>query len=131
VLRRIELILEGRRGGNGDDDDGAANGHLMIGNLQLDTRSGRAYWKGEPVELTLSEFGMVRILALRANKDVAYRDIYDVARGHGFQSGRGAEGYRANVRSSIKRIRHKFREIDPDFDIIENYPGFGYCWRVG
>jgi two-component system response regulator ChvI len=130
VLRRIELTLEGWRGGTGDEDDASTPGQLTVGELRLDTRSGRAYWKGEPVELTLSEFGMVRILASRANNDVAYRDMYDVARGHGFQSGRGSEGYRANVRSSIKRIRHKFREIDDNFDIIENYPGFGYCWRI-
>jgi two-component system response regulator ChvI len=33
------------------------------------------------------------------------------------------------VRSFIKRIRKKFREVDPEFDHIENYPGFGYRWR--
>jgi two-component system response regulator ChvI len=33
------------------------------------------------------------------------------------------------VRTFIKRIRQKFREIDPEFDQIENYPGFGYRWR--
>ncbi|MEA2801060.1 MAG: two-component system, OmpR family, response regulator ChvI, partial [Rhodospirillaceae bacterium] len=37
--------------------------------------------------------------------------------------------YRANVRSAIKRIRNKFRALDPAFDEIENYTGFGYCWR--
>ena len=41
-------------------------------------------------------------------------------------SGRGDEGYRANVRTFIKRIRNKFRESDPRFDQIENYHGFGY-----
>ena len=40
----------------------------------------------------------------------------------------GAEGYRANVRTFIKRIRKKFRECDPEFDGIENYAGFGYRW---
>ena len=44
-------------------------------------------------------------------------------------AGYGPEGYRANVRSFIKRIRKKFRELDAEFDQIENYPGFGYRWR--
>jgi two-component system, OmpR family, response regulator ChvI len=44
-------------------------------------------------------------------------------------AGNGADGYRANVRSAIKRIRNKFRDVDPTFDKIENYAGFGYCWR--
>jgi two-component system, OmpR family, response regulator ChvI len=33
------------------------------------------------------------------------------------------------VRSAIKRIRNKFRDLDPTFDKIENYVSFGYCWR--
>ena len=43
--------------------------------------------------------------------------------------GGGADGYRGNVRSVIKRIRSKFRSLDPTFDEIENYNGFGYCWK--
>ena len=38
------------------------------------------------------------------------------------------EGYRANVRTMIKRIRQKFRNVDGEFDEIRNYPGFGYRW---
>ncbi len=26
-------------------------------------------------------------------------------------------------------IRKKFRDVDPEFDRIDNYPGFGYRWR--
>jgi two-component system response regulator ChvI len=33
------------------------------------------------------------------------------------------------VRSAIKRIRNKFRDLDPTFEEIENYSGFGYCWK--
>ncbi|PIW26831.1 MAG: DNA-binding response regulator [Rhodospirillales bacterium CG15_BIG_FIL_POST_REV_8_21_14_020_66_15] len=130
VLRRIELILGGQRGTSDDAGDALGGGDLTVGPLRLDLQSRRAYWQRKPVDLTYSEFSMVHALASRANKDVAYRDIYDVVRGRGFQAGQGSEGYRANVRSSIKRIRHKFREIDPSFDWIENYPGFGYKWRV-
>jgi two-component system response regulator ChvI len=51
--------------------------------------------------------------------------------GKGFVAGEGPEGYRANVRTFIKRIRQKFRNIDSKFEQIENYPGFGYRWREG
>ena len=44
--------------------------------------------------------------------------------------GPGAEGYRSNARTFIKRIRKKFRDSDPGFDQIENYAGFGYRWRA-
>ena len=52
-----------------------------------------------------------------------------MVRGKDFAAGYGAEGFRANVRSFIKRIRKKFREVDPEFETIDNYPGFGYRWR--
>jgi two-component system, OmpR family, response regulator ChvI len=42
---------------------------------------------------------------------------------------RGDDGYRANVRSMIKRIRIKFLDCDPNFDEIESYAGFGYRWK--
>jgi hypothetical protein len=44
-----------------------------------------------------------------------------------FIAGSGTDGFRANVRSAIKRIRNKFRACDPTFDEIENYTGFGYA----
>jgi two-component system response regulator ChvI len=50
-------------------------------------------------------------------------------RSEGFIAGAGEDGYRANVRSAIKRIRNKFRGCDPAFDEIKNYTSFGYCWR--
>jgi hypothetical protein len=60
---------------------------------------------------------------------VTYRAAYDRLRFEGFIAGSGNDGFRANVRSAIKRIRNKFRACDPAFDAIENYTGFGYCWR--
>jgi two-component system response regulator ChvI len=70
------------------------------------------------------------MLATRAGTDLTYRQIYDVVHGEGFCAGDGEAGYRVNVRSLIKRIRQKFHSIDPSFDEIENYPGFGYRWHA-
>ena len=36
---------------------------------------------------------------------------------------------RANVRHFVQKIRDKFARIDPAFDAIETYQGFGYRWR--
>jgi len=33
------------------------------------------------------------------------------------------------VTSHIKRIRRKFKQLDPDFDAIETAYGLGYRWR--
>src|SRR3546814_7940754 len=80
------------------------------------------------VDLTLTEFNIVRLLASVHESDVSYRQIYDLVRGKNFVAGYGEDGYRVNVRSFIKRIRQKFREVDDTFACIGNYPGFGYRW---
>jgi two-component system response regulator ChvI len=101
--------------------------HLACDKLLLE--SSRAYWNQVDVDLTLGEYNIVHLLASKPGHFVTYRAVYDRLRHEGFIAGEGAEGYRANVRSTIKRIRNKFRALDPTFAKIENYTGFGYCWR--
>lgn len=132
LLKRIQLIFEGAKmkaavpnAATPRTDDKA-----IFGSLVLWLESSRAFWKDRQVDLTLTEFKMVHYLATRAGKDVRYREIYDLVHGEGFVTGYGDEGYRTNVRTFIKRIRQKFREIDDTFEAIENYPGFGYRWRI-
>jgi hypothetical protein len=60
---------------------------------------------------------------------LATATLYDRLRYEGFIAGSGKDGFRANVRSAIKRTRNKFRACDSTFNEIENYNGFGYCWR--
>ncbi|MDX1485524.1 MAG: response regulator transcription factor [Alphaproteobacteria bacterium] len=129
LLRRIELILGGAKSMHEESTKNDGPDSLKLGELDLRPDSGRAYWKGQEVDLTLGEFRIVHCLASRAGQDVRYRDLYDEVHGSGFVAGEGPEGFRTNVRTFIKRIRQKFRNIDPDFNVIENYPGFGYRWR--
>lgn len=128
VLKRIRLILDGAKAPGGGGRDGGDAETLAAGPLSLKLATGRATWKGMAVDLTLTEFKMVLHLARNAGEDVPYRALYDVVRGAGFFAGNGADGFRANVRTFIKRIRQKFRDVDAAFDQIENYAGFGYRW---
>ncbi len=126
--KRIGLIMEGAKA------RGAANSNeadtLTAGNLTLKLKTSRACWRDRPVELTLTEFKIVNMMVEKAGEDVSYREIYDLVHGAGFLAGAGPEGYRANVRTFVKRIRQKFRDADPDFDMIGNYAGFGYRWKT-
>jgi two-component system, OmpR family, response regulator ChvI len=128
LLRRLQLIAEGVRPALDPDPQREISIHL--GRLELRFDTNRALWADQTVDLTLTEFKIVTLLAEKAEQDVAYREIYDLVHGKDFIAGHGAEGYRANVRTFIKRIRKKFRDVDPDFDHIENYPGFGYRWTA-
>lgn len=106
------------------------DGVVTVDALTLDLSARRARWRETEVDLTLTEFDMVALMAQRAGRDVTYRELYDLVHGQGFQSGSGSDGFRSNVRGFIKRIRRKFETVDPGFEAIENYPGFGYRWRA-
>jgi two-component system response regulator ChvI len=103
---------------------------LTVGPLELKLRTCRALWKGADVGLTLTEYKMVHLLVTNLGSHLTYREFHETLHHAGFVTGSGTDGYRANVRSSIKRIRGKFRALDPDFACIANYPSFGYRWMV-
>jgi two-component system response regulator ChvI len=139
VLKRVQLILDGAKNqasspaaaslpsaGTGEIDADT----LQAGDLALKLKTGRAQWRGSAVDLTLTEFKMVLHLVRNSGEELTYRALYDVVHGSGFFAGTGSDGYRANVRTFIKRIRRKFRDLDDTFDEIENYAGFGYRWKT-
>jgi two-component system, OmpR family, response regulator ChvI len=113
----------------GRTDRPRSGGPMKYGKLLLRPDISRACWKDVDVGLTLGEYNIVHLLASNAGRYVTYRAIYDRLHYEGFVAGSGAEGYRTNVRSALKRIRNRFRALDPTFDEIENYQGFGYCWK--
>jgi two-component system, OmpR family, response regulator ChvI len=128
LLKRLQLIAEGGR--PVADPARVPTPALRLGRLLLRFDTNRALWAERTVDLTLTEFKILTLLAENTGQDVGYRQIYDLVHGKDFVAGHGAEGYRANVRTFIKRIRKKFRDVDPGFDHIENYAGFGYRWSA-
>jgi len=128
LLKRLQLIAEGGR--SVPEPEPVRAPSFCRGQLMLRSDTNRALWADRVVDLTLTEFRIVTLLAERAGRDVGYREIYDLVHGKDFVAGQGSEGYRANVRTFIKRIRKKFRDVDPDFDHIENYASFGYRWTA-
>ena len=115
ILRRAELAQAGAAG-----EEESAGVALERGRLAMDTARHRVTWNGENVTLTVTEFLILETLAQRPvivktrNQlmDAAYHDdIYVDDR---------------TIDSHIKRVRRKFRQIDPEFDAIETLYGAGY-----
>jgi two-component system response regulator ChvI len=124
LAKRIRVIVESsKRPAELEVDESQHCGRLM-----LKPRVSRAFWDAIDVDLTVSEFNVVRLLASNVGNHVTYRAVYDCVHSVGFIAGSGEEGYRINVRSMVKRIRNKFRLVDPEFAEVENYPSFGYRW---
>jgi two-component system response regulator ChvI len=129
LVKRLRLIAEGVRPAPTLVTEGRQSGDVLhLGRLELRFDINRASWSGTPIDLTLTEFKIIALLALRTGEDVSYREIYDLVHGKNFVSGHGEEGYRANVRTFITRIRKKFHDVDPEFEHIHTYVGFGYRW---
>ena len=132
VTKRLKLLVDGARGvetGGDEEDRNPAEEEVEIGPLTLRLGSHRALWAEQELPLTVTEFRIVRLLATTDEFGASYRSIYDVVHGEGFSAGDGPDGFRTNVRSLVRRIRRKFRAVEPDFDEIENLPGHGYRWR--
>jgi len=124
LARRLRLIVD--RADKPMSADGEGNFHC--GRLLLKPAVSRAFWDETDLNLTVTEFKIVQTLAAHVGSYVSYRAVYDCMHYVGFIAGSGENGYRTNVRSCIKRIRNKFRAIDPEFAEIQNYQSFGYRW---
>lgn len=124
LARRLRLVADSAR----KPEKPAFEGNFHCGQLLLKPSESRAYWRDLDINLTVTEFKIVHLLASNVGGYVTYRAIYDRMHYVGFIAGSCEDGYRTNVRSCIKRIRNKFRSIDPDFAEIENYQAFGYRW---
>ncbi|MBI3440614.1 MAG: response regulator transcription factor [Proteobacteria bacterium] len=115
ILRRHELRQEATPGLNKNT--------LTLGQLRLDGNTQFCTWMGKPVEMTVTEFLLVRALAenpghIKSREQLmnyAYGDTLDVED--------------RTIDSHIKRIRKKFREVDPNFDSIEAIYGIGYRYK--
>ena len=125
LLRRLKRAVKASR----RPDQLRPDGPMIWGKLLLRPDVSRVYWNAADLGLTLGEYNIVHLLASNAGRFMTYRAIYDRLHYEGFIAGSGADGYRANVRTLIRRIRSKFSSADPTFDEIENYTGFGYCWK--
>ena len=76
-------------------------------------------WRKQRINLPLTAQRILATLYQKRGSVVSYEDLFQVVK-----SGRN----RDNVRKHISTIRDAFREIDPQFDGIENIPMRGFRW---
>lgn len=90
------------------------------GNLVLDDERHISTWKNRPVDLTVTEYLLLKALAIRPGHVKNRDQLIDMAYGENIYVDD------RTIDSHIKRIRKKFRAIDPDFAQIETLYGVGY-----
>ncbi len=120
ILRRGEAARRAAQRPAGGDEP--LPDLIRRGRLAMDPARHLVEWAGQPVSLTVTEFLILEALAMRPGvvrsrgslMDAAYQD--DV-----FIDDR-------TIDSHIKRLRRKFRLVDPQFAAIETLYGAGYSF---
>jgi two-component system OmpR family response regulator len=80
----------------------------------------KAYWQDNALDLTATEFEMLKQFALTGERGVV---TYDTLQ----ESTQGVVE-RNTINTHICRIRSAFKKIDPEFNLIHNEYGRGYSW---
>jgi two-component system response regulator ChvI len=95
------------------------------GRLSMDPARHRVEWDGKTVSLTVTEFLILEALAQRPGVIKSRNQLMDAAYPDDvFVDDR-------TVDSHIKRLRRKFRAVDPQFAAIETLYGAGYSFIDG
>ncbi len=120
LIERIRAVLR-RRELAGVDRGG--RDLMQRGRLVLDPARHMCTWRGGEVNLTVTEFLLLQVLAMRPGHVKNRNQLIDAAYGeHIYVDDR-------TIDSHIKRLRRKFKELDPEFAQIETLYGVGYRYR--
>ncbi|TXL81968.1 response regulator transcription factor [Vineibacter terrae] len=123
LLERIRALL--RRGEKVGGDAKDAGERIVRGDLVLDPSRHLCVWKNKQVNLTVTEFLLLKSLAERPGHVKNRDQLMDAAYGETIYVDD------RTIDSHIKRLRKKFREIDEGFAQIETLYGIGYRYRDG
>lgn len=92
-----------------------------ITNLTLANEKFKAYWHEKPLDLTATEFEMLKQFATAGEGSVISYDS--------LQASTQGVVERNTINTHICRIRNAFKKITPDFNLIHNEYGRGYSWQ--
>ena len=124
LIERIRTLL--RRSELKDmTEEPNAESTVVRGNLVLDSSRHLCSWKSNPVNLTVTEFLILKALAQRPGLVKSRDQLMDAAYGeHIYVDDR-------TIDSHIKRVRKKLRAADEGFNEIETLYGIGYRYKEG
>jgi two-component system, OmpR family, response regulator ChvI len=123
LIERIRALLR-RTAARADVGAPQDPANVMVrGELTLDNARHACLWKGKPVDLTVTEYLLVKTLAQRVGHVKTRDQLMDAAYGDAIYVDD------RTIDSHIKRLRRKFRDVDEGFDSIETLYGVGYKFK--
>ncbi|MDR3424615.1 MAG: response regulator transcription factor [Alphaproteobacteria bacterium] len=122
LVERIRALLR-REQARAEPAGSDPHALLVRGDMTLDSARHVCTWKGLPVELTVTEFLLVKALAQRPGHVKNRDQLMDAAYGEAIYVDD------RTIDSHIKRLRKKFKDIDAEFSQIETLYGVGYRFK--
>jgi two-component system response regulator ChvI len=122
LIERIKTLLRRQEAGTADlanPDDSI----IRRGALTLDDSRHLCAWNGQPLNLTVTEYLLLKALASRPGHVRNREQLIDMAYGDNIYIDD------RTIDSHIKRLRKKFKTLDPDFEYIETLYGVGYRFK--
>jgi len=110
LLRRIACIA----GKRGDSDNEIRRGDLMLNMNTLTVR-----WKGERLNLSLTQLWMLHALASHPGHVKSYEQLMNASK---------LTVEPNTIAAHIKNIRKLFQAVDPEFSAIKTERNMGYRW---
>ncbi|MFW2367148.1 MAG: response regulator [Desulforhopalus sp.] len=97
------------------------NDLLEVGQLRLYLQQVQVFWGQKIIDLTLTEFWLLLALVEHPGHVKSHDQLMAAA---------NVVVTNNAITAHIRRIRDKFRDVDPDFDSIRTEYGMGYRWLV-
>ncbi|WP_458094871.1 response regulator transcription factor [Roseomonas sp. WA12] len=123
LLERIRTLLRRNEASRAEGSGAPSGGVIARGDLVLDETKHTCNWKGQPVQLTVTEFLLVKALAVRPGMVKNRDQLIDAAYGENIYVDD------RTIDSHVKRVRKKFRAVDDSFGQIETLYGIGYRYK--
>jgi two-component system, OmpR family, response regulator ChvI len=124
LIERIRALLRRQELTRGNTNEPKTKGETLVrGELELDDARHLCTWKGQAVNLTVTEYLLVKALAQRPGHVKNRDQLIDLAYGENIYVDD------RTIDSHIKRVRKKFKQVDDDFNHIETLYGIGYRYK--
>ena len=123
LIERIKALLRRQSLMKNTDTKKKEEEKIVRGNLVLDDARHLCTWKNQPLNLTVTEYLLIKSLAERPGHVKNRDQLIDMAYGENIYVDD------RTIDSHIKRVRKKFKTLDPEFAQIETLYGVGYKYK--
>lgn len=123
LIERVRTLIRRRELDANVVMEGANAEVLRRGDLEMDPSRYRCSWKGVLVNLTVTEFLLLKSLAIRPGHVKNRDQLIDAAYGERIYVDD------RTIDSHVKRLRKKFKLLDAKFTAIETLYGIGYRYQ--